>query len=80
MHKVKFITYQQDNRIFTDCVIEDVVRASVVLHPKEQHCKAKGQKYALARAVSQLPRKERKQYWDEFFNRSKAVKRLINAG
>lgn len=67
-------------RIATRCTIERsnniVIEGVAYLNPADKHVKVIGQYYALQKALQQLPRKERKPYWDWFFNHSKAARLL----
>lgn len=73
-------------RIVTECVIyasitgdSILVTGKTYLNPHDNHVKALGQKYALAKALESLPRCDRKKYWDWFFNRSKGARNLRRA-
>jgi len=79
MERVVFKTRVTDEkRIITECYINEKEITSVILHPNDRHNKVKAQRYALAKLLKeQVPRSEREQYWNWFFNHSKAARNLL---
>lgn len=65
--------------IITDCVIEResgelVSIGSAFKSPRDNFSKAVGRKLALGRALSVLPREERKEFWEKYFEKIGGIK------
>lgn len=68
------IEFENENRRFTICTVEDGKRTLVgqsICHPKDQFCKAIGRKVALADAIRGLSKETRKTIWDEYHSKFK---------
>ena len=76
MANVKFRYYHNlfDERLVTQCLVECGSLTHVgaaYCSPKDNFSRIKGRKIALARAIKDLPRSERKVIWDEYLDKCK---------